>query len=76
MLTTLRQIVESVTAPSLSGSDAYTGTAEARAAMHVDCCSVYISETQRQCYRLVVTDGLSLDAVGKPCCPLTKGWLA
>ena len=73
MLTTLRQIVESVTAaPSLSEA-MRTLVQQTRAAMHVDCCSVYISETQRQRYRLVATDGLSLDAVGKAVLPFNEG---
>ena len=73
MLTTLRQIVESVTAaPSLFDA-MHTLVQQTRAAMHVDCCSVYISEPQRRRYRLVATDGLSQDAVGKAVLPFNEG---
>ncbi len=73
MLTTLRQIVESVTAaPSLSDA-MHSLVQQTRAAMHVDCCSVYISEIQRQRYRLVATDGLSQEAVGKAVLPFDEG---
>lgn len=73
MLTTLRQIVESVTAaPSLSDA-MHSLVQQTRAAMHVDCCSVYISEPQRQRYRLMATDGLSQEAVGKAILPFDEG---
>lgn len=73
MLTTLRQIVENVTAaPSLA--DAMLALVrQIRGAMHVDCCSVYLSESQRQRYRLVASDGLSQDAVGKATLPFNEG---
>lgn len=73
MLTTLRQIVESVTqAPSLL--EAMTVLVrQTRSAMQVDCCSVYLAEPQRRRFRLVATDGLAQEAVGKVVLPYDEG---
>ena len=73
MLTTLRQIVEGVTqAPSLH--DAMNVLVrQTRSAMQVDCCTVYLAESQRRRYRLVATDGLALEAVGKVTLPYDEG---
>ena len=73
MLTTLRQIVECVTkAPSLQ--DAMTGLVQQiRAAMQVDCCSVYLTEPQRRRFRLMASDGLAQSAVGLVTLPYDEG---
>ncbi len=73
MLTALRRIVEGVTlAPSLS--EAMTALVQqTRAAMQVDCCSVYLSEPQRRRYRLVASEGLAQSAVGKVVLPFEQG---
>ena len=74
MLTTLRQIVEGMT-QAVSLQDAMKVlVCQTRAAMEVDCCSVYLAEPQRRRYRLAATDGLAQAAVGKVACPLMKGW--
>lgn len=73
MLTTLRQIVEKVAqAPSLQ--EAMTVLVrQTRAAMQVDCCSVYLTDIQRRRYQLAATDGLAQEAVGKTFIPYDEG---
>lgn len=65
MLTTLRQIIEQVLKePNIEKALDFL-VHRTREALCVDCCSVYIAEQQRQRYRLVATDGLSRESVGK-----------
>ena len=73
MLTTLRQIVEKVTqAPSLH--DAMNVLVrQTRSAMQVDCCTVYFAEPQRRRYRLVASDGLAKEAIGRVTLPYDEG---
>lgn len=73
MLTTLRQIVESVTTSTSLSQAMISLVGQIRVAMHVDCCSVYLAEEPRQRYRLAATDGLSQDAVGKATIPFSEG---
>lgn len=73
MLTTLRQIVEGMT-QAVSLHDAMKVlVCQTRAAMEVDCCSVYLAEPQRRRYRLAATDGLAQAAVGKVAMPYDEG---
>ncbi|SIR23878.1 phosphotransferase system, enzyme I, PtsP [Aeromonas sp. RU39B] len=73
MLTRLRHIVESMTAaPSLEQA-LQALVSQTRTAMAVDCCSVYVAEPDRRCYRLAATDGLAADAVGKAFLPFEEG---
>ena len=46
---------------------------QTRSAMQVDCCSVYLAEPQRRRFRLVATDGLAQEAVGKVVLPYDEG---
>jgi phosphotransferase system enzyme I (PtsP) len=46
---------------------------QTRSAMQVDCCTVYLAESQRRRYRLVATDGLAPEAVGKVTLPYDEG---
>lgn len=73
MLTRLRQIVENVTAAASVNEAMQRLVQETRAAMHVDCCSVYLTEQERHRYRLTASDGLSPDAVGKSVLPFNEG---
>ncbi len=65
MLTTLRQIIEQVLKePQIDVALNYL-VKKTREALNVDCCSVYLAEEERQRYRLIATDGLSKESVGK-----------
>lgn len=63
-LQALRQITEEVS----SEHDLYKAMAllvhRVRQTTAVDCCSLYLSDELRKCYKLLATDGLSQQAVG------------
>lgn len=59
-------------APSLQEA-MHTLAAQTREVMEVDCCSIYLSETQRRRYRLAATDGLTPEAAGKTVLPFDEG---
>lgn len=65
MLTTLRKIIESV----LNEEDLIKALKllvdNTRSALGVDCCSVYISEPERNRFRLIATNGLAKESEGK-----------
>lgn len=64
-LQALRNITEAVSGEH----DLYKSMAllvsHVRKAADVDCCSLYLSDALRKSYRLLATDGLSAEAVGK-----------
>lgn len=65
MLTVLRQIIEQV----LNEQDINVAlnhlVEKTRKALGVDCCSVYLAEQDRNRFRLIATDGLSKESIGK-----------
>ncbi|MGL4205494.1 MAG: phosphoenolpyruvate--protein phosphotransferase [Aeromonadaceae bacterium] len=73
MLTTLRQIVEGVTQAASLHDAMRVLVSQTRSAMQVDCCSVYLVDSQRRRYRLVATEGLAQSAVGKVALPFDEG---
>ncbi|ALP40362.1 phosphoenolpyruvate--protein phosphotransferase [Aeromonas schubertii] len=73
MLTQLRHIVESMTAAASLEQALQALVHLTRNVMQVDCCSVYVAEPERRCYRLAATDGLAESAVGKAFLPFEEG---
>ena len=65
MLTILRQIVEEVLSKNDINQSLRELVQRTRKALKVDCCSVYLTEPNRQRYRLAATDGLLEESVGK-----------
>ncbi|MCL2913420.1 phosphoenolpyruvate--protein phosphotransferase [Shewanella corallii] len=71
MLTTLRDITQSV-AMSSSLEEALTSLVQrTKQAMMTQCCSVYLLEEQQLI--LSATDGLAVEAIGKVIMPLSEG---
>lgn len=72
-LQALRQITEEVS----SEHDLYKAMAllvnRVRQTTKVDCCSLYLSDDLRKCYKLLATDGLSQSAVGKAALKFGEG---
>ncbi len=65
MLTLLRKIIESViSAPSLKDA-MHNLVVKTKESLNVDCCSIYLAEPKEKRFRLVSSDGLSPDAIGK-----------
>ncbi len=65
MLTTLRSIIEQVLKEPDVTKSLKLLVRETKEALSVDCCSVYLAETNRKRYRLVATEGLSKESEGK-----------
>lgn len=72
-LQALRQITEEVSGEH----DLYKAMAllvnRVRLTTAVDCCSLYLSDELRKCYKLLATDGLSQQAVGKVALKFDEG---
>ena len=65
MLTLLRKIIESViAAPNLQDA-MHNLVVKTKESLNADCCSIYLAEPNEKRFRLVSSDGLSQDAVGK-----------
>ena len=65
ILFALREITEEVSAQSSLEKAVEVLVSRIRKAIGSDCCSLYICDNLREKYRLVATDGLSKNAVGK-----------
>lgn len=65
ILFALREITEEVSAQSSLEKAVEVLVSRIRKAIGSDCCSLYICDNLRERYRLVASDGLSKNAVGK-----------
>jgi phosphotransferase system enzyme I (PtsP) len=65
LLTTLRNIIEQVLKEADIAKALDLLVLKTRDALGVDCCSVYLSDESRKRYRLVATDGLLKESIGK-----------
>ncbi|RCU45774.1 MULTISPECIES: phosphoenolpyruvate--protein phosphotransferase [Corallincola] len=73
MLTTLRRIVQQVNQTSDLEHALDLLAAETKAAMSVDCCSVYLADYEQQQFLLMATDGLEQAAVGQVTIGFSEG---
>lgn len=73
MLTLLRRIIEGVAAANTISEAMRNLVVKTKESLNVDCCSVYLSEPENQCLRLVASDGLLPEAVGKITLPFGSG---
>lgn len=64
MLTTLRRVVQAVTAESRFANAVQTLVSEVKSAMDVDVCTIYLINTARSHFVLAATDGLNEDKIG------------
>ncbi len=65
MLTLLRKIIESVIAAPNLHDAMHNLVVKTKESLNADCCSIYLAEPNEKRFRLVSSDGLSQDAVGK-----------
>lgn len=73
MLTKLKEIVQEISQiPVLEEALACVAQRLVEV-MQIDCCSVYLADYQEQYFRLVATDGLSADAVGRVTIGFSEG---
>ncbi len=73
MLTTLRKIVQDVTAHSHFADAVRTLVGEVKQAMGTDVCSIYLLNPGRSHYVLAATDGLNVSQVGTAEIPVESG---
>ncbi len=73
MLNLLRRIIESVSAAETLSEAMQKLVVKTKESLSVDCCSVYLFESENKCYRLVASDGLLPEAVGKTTIPYGSG---
>lgn len=73
MLKELREIVQQVTASSDLNEAMNELVQQTRAAMSVDCCSIYLRHEHQPHYFLAATDGLAPSAVGRAKISLDEG---
>lgn len=64
MLTTLRRVVQAVTAEARFANAVRTLVCEVKSAMDVDVCTIYLINAARSHFVLAATDGLNTDKVG------------
>ena len=65
MLSTLRNIVEEIGHIPVLEDALQRVSSMLKEAMQVDCCAVYLADTEAQCFVLVATDGLAESAIGE-----------
>ena len=65
MLSTLRQIVEEIGHIPLLEEALQRASYLLQQAMKVDCCAIYLADTDNQCFVLVATEGLAKEAIGE-----------
>ena len=73
MLTTLRKIVQQVTAHGHFQDVVKSLVVEVKAAMRIDVCSIYLFDSHKQVYVLAATDGLNPAQVGRASIPMDQG---
>lgn len=64
MLNTLRQIVEEIAHIPVLEEALQRVSYLLQQAMKVDCCTIYLADTENQCFVLVATEGLAKEAIG------------
>ena len=65
MLTTLRQIIEDILKEKSISKALELLVKETKDSLGVDCCSLYLAEYDRNRFRLVASEGLAKESVGK-----------
>lgn len=64
MLSTLRQIVEEIGHIPVLEEALQRVSELLKEAMRVDCCTIYLADSENQCFVLVATEGLAKEAIG------------
>lgn len=73
MLTTLRKIVQQVTAHGRFADVVQSLVVEVKQAMGIDVCSIYLLDRKKNAYTLAATDGLNISQVGRASIPVDSG---